>query len=73
MAYTTQKTVTAMSPSADETIQSGRIDPSLQAHPQREVLERDTARYAPPTRLALAPNVDDDVNPGIEIEEWSDL
>lgn len=73
MAYTTQKTVTARDPETGEGLRAGLIDPSAQAYPQREVLERETVRYIPPLRAAMiAPNTDDEVNPGLLIEEWSE-
>ncbi len=72
MAYTTQKTVTATRADDGTKVRAGLIDPSVQALPQKEVLERDTVRYEPVLVVRLAPNTDDDVNPGVLIEAWSE-
>jgi hypothetical protein len=71
MAYTTQKTVAVTT--TEGTVQrSGLLDPTLQVFPQRELLERETARYEPVRNVVVAPNLDDQPNPGVDIEIWSE-
>lgn len=71
MAYTSQKTLAATTTEGDA-VQAGRVDPSLQVYPQKEVLNRETVRYEPLSERVMAPNIDDDINLAVDIEPWSD-